>query len=592
MQRIIYSFIHVRSAVTSVLFGMILLIGGLLFNESEAQSVGYKSKIISNIAYTKATDSKSAGRQTLDLHLPVGMNSKPPLVIFVHGGYWAISDEKTRIGKSIAVELVTRGVAVALVRYRLAPDYKHPTQAKDVAAGVAHLIREADKYGVDKKRIFLAGHSSGAHLAALIALDSSYLTAQGISPKSLAGIVAISGSYDLSRKTGIYESQKKAIDQAFGNNPAMLKSASPITHAHKDTPSFLILTASGDFPELLQDARKFTTALRGAGHQKVEQYIIPDRDHYSMMQLKGKDNEVRGLLLAFLKVQPLTGELAELLEAKRGWITPPLSNLPFWRHKGLIRSHPIEKRFVESLLPVYGPNRYELLEWPLERFYSIDLFTYLDSFPQKFGRGDYLIITNLRHEKQFWTREEIEPYKPVIVIGIDDEKNLFRFSVFYRAFREYSWKYGPRPPMMARPLGAFIYFLNKPPPKWNPMSQYYALTTKSFQLVDKDPLETFRDLPKEAFEVLTHRNGCLYCHTFLGIGARGHHITASTGAGHGGFALPLEEYPPEVWKAFIFNQKEVAAKIGSSTNMIDETLRQPIHDLIVRFRQQRPTQTR
>jgi hypothetical protein len=83
--------------------------------------------------------------------------------------------------------------------------------------------------------------------------------------------------------------------------------------------------------------------------------------------------------------------------------------------------------------------------------------------PQTAGRGDYLITTNIRNEKQFWKRQQIEPYQPVIVIGLDDEKNLFQLGVFYRAHREYSWKSGAQPPMMARPLGAFIHFLKEPP---------------------------------------------------------------------------------------------------------------------------------
>jgi hypothetical protein len=46
--------------------------------------------------------------------------------------------------------------------------------------------------------------------------------------------------------------------------------------------------------------------------------------------------------------------------------------------------------------------------------------------PADAGGGDYLVISNVRNEKLFWDRREIAPYKPVIVIGLDDERNLFR----------------------------------------------------------------------------------------------------------------------------------------------------------------------
>lgn len=551
-----------------------------------------KTKTITDIPYTKPADPKRSRRQSLDLYLPVRTSSKPPLLIFVHGGFWRLSDDEYRIGPSLANELVTKGIAVALVRYRLAPANRHPAQAQDVAAAVAYLIREAAKYGYDKKRIFLSGHSSGAHLAALVALDSSYLTAQKADPRALAGVIAISGLYNLYRKTGISQTQRNATEQTFGHNPATLRAASPITHAKQAGPPFLILAGASDFPGFLGDARLFATALRRAGHKNIQQYVVPDRDHFSMIQMTGQVNEIRIFLLAFLKVQPLPQQFAELVNAKRAWVNPPFSTVPFWRHKDLIHSAPIDRRFVEHLLPIYGPNKYELLEWPLERFYYLDLFSYLDAVSRDVGQGQYLIMTNLSGEKQFWKRAEIEPYKPVIVIGIDDEKNLFRLGVFYQGLREYSWKRGPRPPLMARRLGAFVYFLKEPPGRLRPQPQHYGLTIKSFQLAKKDPLAPLRALPKSLREVLTYRNGCIYCHSLRNAGSRSYHILASTGAAHGGFALPLESYPPAVWKAFVFKQREVAKQIGASPNLIEETARQPLYELVTKYRNQQPTSTK
>ncbi|TMB67487.1 MAG: hypothetical protein E6J54_20095 [Deltaproteobacteria bacterium] len=238
------------------------------------------------------------------------------------------------------------------------------------------------------------------------------------------------------------------------------------------------------------------------------------------------------------------------------------------------------------MVPVYSDLRYELQEWPLEKFYAIDLFAFLESLPaEKMGRGDYLIVTNVRNEKQFWKREQIEPYKPVIVIGLDDEKNLFRLGVFYRANLEYSWKSGPQPPMMARPLGAFIHFLKEPPDELAPQPAQYGLTPESFRLAGKDPLASLRGLRKDIYEAMTYRNGCVYCHSFRGIDSRSHHVIASTGAPHGGFALPLSSYPAEVWKSFIFDQNKVANKIGASPNMVVPETRQALFDLVNESRQ-------
>jgi hypothetical protein len=59
-----------------------------------------------------------------------------------------------RIGPKLAETLIKDGVAVALMRYRLAPADRHSVQADDVAAGIAHLIKPADKCGFDASEFF------------------------------------------------------------------------------------------------------------------------------------------------------------------------------------------------------------------------------------------------------------------------------------------------------------------------------------------------------------------------------------------------------------------------------------------------------
>jgi hypothetical protein len=77
----------------------------------------------------------------------------------------------------------------------------------------------------------------------------------------------------------------------------------------------------------------------------------------------------------------------------------------------------------------------------------------------------------------------------------------------------------------------------------------------------------------------------VYCHELRGTGARSHHIAAANGAAHGGYALPLESYPPEVWKKFIFDQSAVAEKIGAHPNPVPELIRQPLFELVNGSRQ-------
>ena len=108
----------------------------------------------------------------------------------------------------------------------------------------------------------------------------------------------------------------------------------------------------------------------------------------------------------------------------------------------------------------------------------------------------------------------------------------------------------------------------------------FALTENSFRQVTNDPLAGLKDLPKELFETVTVRNGCVYCHSLRAIGSRSHHIVAATGTAYGGEALPLESYPPEVWRTFIFDQLSAAKKIGASPNVVAESARQDLFEFV------------
>ena len=545
-----------------------------------------KSAAIREIPYTKPADPKNARRQTLDLYMPAKGAQKPPLVVFIHGGFWMLPDDEFGIGPAFAEGLLPSGVAVALVRYRLAPAAAHPAQAKDVAAAVAYLVRSADKYGYDPKRIFLAGHSAGAHLAALVALDPQYLAAERLQPQAVAGVIGFSGIYDLASRPETITNQRIAVEQAFGADPAALRAASPAAHARAGAPPLLLFTADGDFPGYIADAKNFSDALSAAGNKAVERFVIPERDHFSLVRVDDPSSESRSLMLEFMKVEPLPADMTELIAAKRRWRDPPLSTLPFWSeaNKKSVEEHPVDARFVAELAILYASVRYELLEWPLEKFYAVDLFAYVDAQPEKFGRGNYLTITNFRGEKIFWDRREMARYKPLVVVGLDGEKNLFRLGVFYQARREYSWRDTPPPPIMARPAGGFIHFMEEPPEEIVRQGPFYGLTDASFKLTEQDPLAPLRGLPPEIFATLTTRNGCVYCHSFRGAGAESRHYGAVDLKPHGGVALALESYPEAVWRRFVFNPEEAARLIGASPNPVGEVSRQELYDLVVAAR--------
>jgi acetyl esterase/lipase len=559
-----------------------LLLGLALLAPGTAAAVDAEAKVLRDISYVfMQGDPATARQRSLDLFLPAKKpGAKPPLVVFVHGGFWRESDDRHGIGNALAQALVPQQIAVALVRYPLAPAFTHPTQPQHVARAIAHLQRVADAHGYDAKRIFLLGHSAGAQLASLVALDGRYLRDGGAASDAVAGVIAVSGIYDLTGSAPLGGSNR--LLPVFGTDVRVLREASPVTHARRGPP-FLILAAENDLAGFQPDARRFGARLRAAGHANVQQHVIKDRDHFKIIDLGGGRSFVGDLILNFVDRRPLPPPVEALVRARRAWQEPGVSTEPFWEYRDLIRAFPIDARFRFALRRIYEYNDFELRDYPLKTFHAIDLAALLERLgPERVGSGDYLTLTNARQEQEFWRLSDIAPYRPVLVVGVDDERNLFRMSVFYQGKREYSWRETPAPTLSVRSLGAFIHFLDKPPARLAPRRTVaYALSVDSFRRTEVDPLAAMADLPSDVRQVMQVENGCFSCHSFRGTGVRAGHVRADTRELQGGFALALESYPPEVWRQFIFEHDKAVAALGVRENAVKGPVAAKLYQVVV-----------
>mgnify|MGYP005809550875 FL=1 len=117
-----------------------------------------------------------------------------PLAVFIHGGGWnSGAPEDYRF---VARSLGERGIATALVGYRLVPEGRYPAMLEDSAAGLAWVRSRADEMNVDAGRTILIGHSAGAYNVLMLALDPQFLRAAGVPRDSVAGIVSLAGPAD------------------------------------------------------------------------------------------------------------------------------------------------------------------------------------------------------------------------------------------------------------------------------------------------------------------------------------------------------------------------------------------------------------
>jgi hypothetical protein len=243
----------------------------------------------------------------------------------------------------------------------------------------------------------------------------------------------------------------------------------------------------------------------------------------------------------------------------------PLTSEPFWKDERLVVRKPTDARFRAAVRNVFGEMMRDLEPWPALTYDAIDLGAYLHAHPE-LGRGDWVEVTNARGEKLVLSRTEIDRKKPVIVVGIDEERNLFRLFVTYNVHRTYSWKPDAEPrPLLVRHVGAFLHVPGDAAEGLHVVTLAdFALTTSSFRVTDKDPLAGARAMTKPVAATLTNEQGCLQCHALRGEGARAHHLRASDGKIAEAHGLALEEYPRDVLSRFLFEQDAVAKSFGVS----------------------------
>ena len=219
-------------------------------------------------------------RQRLDVFSPAGEPDWPVLVFF-HGGGWE-SGTKDHYS-SIARELAPQGIGVVLVNYRLHPDVQYPVFMQDAAAAVRWVVDHIADYGGSPQQVFLAGHSAGAHIVALLGLDERFLAEQELDRMTIKGIVGMSGPYDLTALDGHRQGDNlhSYLGAIMGGN-TNLEVASPVCHTRADAPPILLLHGQLDglVPPLQSDLLASAQAEAGG---RVQVQLVEDLDHLDMI---------------------------------------------------------------------------------------------------------------------------------------------------------------------------------------------------------------------------------------------------------------------------------------------------------------------
>jgi acetyl esterase/lipase len=211
----------------------------------------------------------------LDVHRPVAApgGAGAPVVVFLHGGTWQHGRREDY--RFVGAALAAHGVLVFVPDYRKAPAHPFPEFMADAAEAVAWARAHAREFGGDPDRLFLAGHSAGAHMAALLATDARYLRAVGLRPRQLRGVVGLSGPYDF---LPITDARLRVV---FGDGP-LWRDSQPVDFVDGDEPPFLLLTGGADHLVRPRNSERLAGELRARG-EPVELHVVDGVGHFAMV---------------------------------------------------------------------------------------------------------------------------------------------------------------------------------------------------------------------------------------------------------------------------------------------------------------------
>ncbi len=218
-------------------------------------------KVSRDIAYSDSTSE----RQTLDVFSPQAGDNLP-IVFWIHGGGWMKGNKTAVQGKPRA--FTDQGFVFVSTNYRFVPEVSVKIMTSDIAKALRWTYDHAEEFGGDRASIVVMGHSAGAHLAALVCTDESYLKAEGMSLSNIKGCVPVDVSvYDIpKRMSDSAQAPPTAARKIFGNSQASYQELSPANHvaAGKGIPPFLILHVASR-PETKEQSHWFADKLNAAG---------------------------------------------------------------------------------------------------------------------------------------------------------------------------------------------------------------------------------------------------------------------------------------------------------------------------------------
>lgn len=207
-----------------------------------------------------------------------------PLLVFVHGGAWLAGSKAD--SWFAAQAFVPREVNYVALDFSSAAALPLAGVVDQVRRAIVWLSANAERLGGNPHRIFIAGHSSGAHLGA-VALTTDW-SRYGVAQNVLKGGVCISGVFDLHPVSLSYRNDYLRL------SPADIQTLSPIRNLEWISCPIIVAHGESDTPEFVRQSNEFARRLAGRSPHGSHQIVARGLNHYDISFTLGHADAVMG----------------------------------------------------------------------------------------------------------------------------------------------------------------------------------------------------------------------------------------------------------------------------------------------------------
>jgi len=221
--------------------------------------------------------------QELDIFAPPGA-TKAPVLVYLHGGAWLRGSRLDTVYPAPAI--IKKGAALVVPEFDNVSVVPLPRMVEQCRDAVDWTVRNAASFGGDPDRVYLAGHSSGAHLASCVLLGDP----------PVKGALLISGMYDL--HAPLLSARSKYVKIT----PEELDAASAMRHLGRIRCPVAVAWSVGDSPEFRRQAQVFAAALEGMGKLASRTEVFSPNHFEEPRQLADPDSTLSRVLHALMRI--------------------------------------------------------------------------------------------------------------------------------------------------------------------------------------------------------------------------------------------------------------------------------------------------